>query len=244
MNRKRKTTTKKINKKGYYNKKARIPRPLLKYGNIMNTNNSKPEIKTVDVEMPSTNIDATGAAFLLNGLQEGTSFYNRLGRKVCGKSLRIIGQIGQSSFETNKNPEYFRIIVVYDRQINGAFPPVSAILLNYRSNGTSATSAFSQLNMDNVDRFIILRDKKYAVCNNNSTDGMEQVSASAIDYKGDYNIDEYIKLGKLDTNYKGSSGAVGDISTGGLLIYLLGTEEAERNGYIFRGSCRYRFYDN
>lgn len=242
--RKRKATG--YSKKRYVkkNRPMKMPRPTNKYMQLLNSSSNSSEIKTVDIDRTAKQIVNTGTFVLLNGTTEGASFYNRIGRKIAGKSVRIQGQIIGSGNVTLVQSEYIRVMVIYDRQTNGAFPTVADVLTNYDYTGATTTTSFSYLNMNNIERFVVLRDTHFHIPDNDFAGTQTSGMGSIIDYKNNCNYDEYIKLGKLETHYKNSTGLVGDITTGGIYLLLLGNVAAGSNGYQMQYSIRYRFHDN
>ena len=80
---------------------------------------------------------------VLNDVAQGTTAITRLGRKILMKSVLVQGTLTNSSGQG-------RILIVYDRQANGAAPAATDVL-------TSNTIMAIQ-NLDNRDRFIILAD--------------------------------------------------------------------------------------
>ena len=130
---------------------------------------------------------------VLNDVAQGTTAITRLKRKILMKSVLVQGTLTNSSGQG-------RILIVYDRQANGAAPAATDVL-------TSNTIMAIQ-NLDNRDRFIILadifpyaQDETLAAGNNGS--GLRGIMA----YK------RYIKC-NLETIYGGNAGTIADINSG------------------------------
>ena len=207
--------------------------------------NKKPEIKTVDVELTDTNkIDLSEQLFLLNGVEEGTSFYNRIGRKIAMKSLRFRATYKPSE-ETDTNlTETHRILIFYDRQPNGVAPIYSDIIKAYSKTGTQGSSLLGNLNMNNVDRFTVLMDIQNLLADDSTLVGLPSRQHSYVDYKHvETNIDRYIKLKGLETQFKLSTGEVASIATGALYMLVVG-DNPEKGGYKLQFTSRLRYYDN
>lgn len=212
------------------------------------------EIKTVD--MPAINAGAdlitkiisTTATFdLLNGIQEGSSFYNRIGRRVHMKSVHFTGQLspnGQAGRSAANGGEYLRCMLVYDRQPNGNFPAISDLLLDYGNDGTSFTTSISKMNMNNVERFAILRDERLPL-NDTTVAGVSTAFGQSLPgvYKGSFNW--YVPLKDLETHYKSSTNpaAIGDIATGALYFVTLGNVAVATAGVEMTYNSRLRFID-
>ena len=140
---------------------------------------------------------ATWTITVLNDVAQGTTAITRLGRKILMKSVLVQGTLTNSSGQG-------RILIVYDRQANGAAPAATDVL-------TSNTIMAIQ-NLDNRDRFIILadifpyaQDETLAAGNNGSGSG------GIMAYK------RYIKC-NLETIYGGNAGTIADINSGSLLM--------------------------
>lgn len=183
---------------------------------------------------PGVPIQFTGAG-TVNSLTypiEGSSFYNRIGRRTRGVSLELHGIIEPTLTNTAATKaQYARIIIVYDRQSNGATPAVSDILLDYFVGGQTSTTSQSGLNMDNRDRFMILRDRKVllpplgisGVAPTTTATGLYTINSDV--KESSFNYSEYIKLNGLETQYKSSTPSsesnIGDVATGGYLVVVI-----------------------
>ena len=77
------------------------------------------------------------------------------------KSLHLTGLIHSTGQQADQ--DYCRLLVVYDRQTNGALPAASDILKDYDQSGSSSTGVFSGINPDNRERFVILADYRLAM---------------------------------------------------------------------------------
>lgn len=208
-----------------------------------NLQGARYEVKTLDLPAQTVTINSTATVTPLNLIRAGSSFFNRIGRKICIKSVRINGQIKTTGTAVVTN-EYDRILLVYDRQTNGALPSINDILQTTDQAGTNTTGAFSGFNMNNTDRFVILRDIRFAVPLG-TTGALTNNVAGALDYTTNKsNIDMYVKTGNLETHYKADSSpaVVGDISTGGLFLVTLGSNAAGAEAYslIFESRIRYK----
>lgn len=183
---------------------------------------------------------------------EGSSFYNRIARRTRGVSLEFHGIIRPTLTNTAASKvQYARILIVYDRQANGALPSGSDILLDYDNGGGTTNTAYSGVNMDNRDRFQIIRDRKMILpplgaLGVASTTTAPSVYTTNADMKDSmFNYSEYIKLNGLETQYKASTGgAIGDISTGAYLIYLIQDQtDANTTAWQLQWNVRYKFLD-
>jgi len=184
------------------------------------------EIKAIDIPLKSyllQNPNAGSNIILLNGVQTGAAYYNRIGARIEMKNLHMRGFF--TPVGPNSPPTMARIIIVYDRQpgtANGSnllptLPQISEVLQSRDQTGAPATTGASEINLDNRDRYIILRDYEVYLPAVYLTAGVTTLA----DYSGVGNtidINEFVKLKGLGVQYKSSSNptAIGDFSTGAL----------------------------
>jgi len=214
---------------------------------------NRQEVKSVDFPIAGSSpytvpISTTPTFALLNGVQEGASFYNRIGRKVMMRSLHLTGFVAPITPALGVGaPEYLRIMVVYDRQpgyntAGPGFPAIADLLLNYDNAGATTTNSLSFLNMNNSERFIMLRDIRISIPDNGGGDASNQI----IDYTiNRVNINEFIRLNNLETHYKSTTNpaAIGDLSTGALYLVTYGNQLVAAAEYQVFAQARLRFHD-
>ncbi len=165
----------------------------------------------------STNTDA----FAMNLVEPGNGSYNRIGRKIFCKTLRISGVM---QYQYNADPTSgsatgvaCRMVVVWDKQPSGTLPTFDVMFGRTSQAGLEATTVFDNLRYDNMSRFQVLRN----------------LMLEANPYVGDgggttnlivnsYNIDEFIDLKNRTTVFSGDSDPVtiADISSGGLYVFF------------------------
>jgi len=201
------------------------------------------EIKAVDIAEANyafRNIAGTPTNQLLNGIQTGAGFFNRVGSRIEMKSLHIRGYI--SNVATGLQSQ-LRMVVVYDRQPNGATPTIQTILNTRIQTGVASTTGTSEINLDNRDRFVIVRDYTvYAPAVTNTAGVLTNGPA----FPGDdeqFDVNLFIKLKGLATHYSASSNptTIADISTGAL--YCLFIDAVGNAIWQFSGSFRLRYDD-
>lgn len=201
------------------------------------------ELKAVDVPFAVYNFLSAGSPSLLaNGIQVGAGFFNRVGSKVEMVNLHLRGFISNNATCLVQG---LRMLVIYDRQPNGAMPTINDILQSRQDTGVATNSNMSEINLDQRDRYIILRDKMWYAPPCTNTAG---VLTNGPSFPGNqlcsFEINEFIKLKGLTTHYKASSNpaVIGDINTGALYVYF-GTTGVTGN-WAANVSSRLRFYDN
>lgn len=203
----------------------------------------------VAASSPQIQLISTTATFdVVNLPQEGASFYNRIGRKIMMRSLHLTGQIVKNAVAAAAGvTEYLRVLVVYDRQPNGAAPVIADILTNYDNAGGTVTNSLCSMNMNNAERFAILRDLRYTIPNQASGAANQVPGAEAvIDYQTNRtNINEFIKLKDLETHFKSTTNpsAIGDCSTGALWVVTFGSQAAGACNFQINYTTRLRYHD-
>jgi len=164
----------------------------------------------------------------------GSDFYQRIGRKCLIKSLYIRGFVAMRSAIDH---EYvgavpctmMRLIVVWDNQPNGAAPATTDLLNN--------ADVASQLNPNNRDRFMIIKDKQYVF------DPLRGADASSAWNRTIYPVKCYKKL-NLETIFNQlSAGNIGDITTGALYMFWISSSNVAGSEGLADLSIRCRFDD-
>lgn len=209
------------------------------------------ELKSVDTPNQTQAINSLGFYTVCNIPEEGSSFYNRIGRRIRMKSLHLRGQINPSNTNANAVPQgQARIMVVYDRQSNGALPALSDLILAYSASGATTSAVLDGINMNNRDRFLVLMDNQVtlpAIGVNGATPAnitmYPDPNANAGGNQGTIMVNRFIKLKGLETHFKASTGAIGDIATGALLVFTLSSDPNASQAYNFNWTSRLKFYD-
>lgn len=195
--------------------------------------------------------NSTGSIIALNLIQAGSSFFNRVGRKIEMKSLLLEFTPRPVAAARSTAADTLRVLVVYDRQTNGALPAISDILQDTEQNGTNTTISTSNINLNNRDRFQIIRDARMCLpAITNAATGvptlawpstMQGTSETGALYRS------FMKLGELVTQFKADSApaVIGDISTGGLYLITFAAQAAGAEGFtIVDWNARLRYHDN
>lgn len=196
-------------------------------GGFFMGNSKGNELKTVDTSPADYGCNSTGSITLLNGVATGTDFTDRIGRKIIMKSVSIQGYLYPE--DSNVTENLARIMLVYDSQSNQAAPAMTDIL--------KTSTALSQLNLNNRERFRVLYDSFNAMA------GQNYVTAT-LTYAGSPTtalVKQYIKLNH-DVIYSGTTAAAASIQTGGLYLVTVGIG-AVGTGQLYGASARVRFID-
>jgi len=206
------------------------------------------ELKGIDVTIPlgdsfPSTTNTNGKGYLLNGIQAGSGPFNRIGRKVTMKSLRI--HMHFTSYRGTVGGvlpgNAARLVVVYDRQPSGGpIPTFDTIFAQTSQAGATTTTMFDNLRLDNTERFRVLRDHRVTTTHNGYP--------SADDFGGyDHFLwDEFIPLNGMETVYQSNTApaTITDISTGAIYLFIRGEKDAMSSKWaVDVGSyARLRYY--
>lgn len=196
----------------------------------------KQELKVSDITTAQYAVNTTGTFTLLHVPILGTDYTQRIGRKTVIKSLYIRGRV------LIENAQVFtaaitcaaqqpRMILFWDMQPNGAAPAVTDLL--------NTADSTSHLNLNNRDRFRIIKDKTFVF------DPMVITAATAV---ANWNrtisdIKCYKKLtGEVIFNGT-NGGTIADINSGALYMFWIGNVPAGTNDSLAVLSTRIRFDD-
>lgn len=171
-----------------------------------------------------TNMSTSDNVRVLNLIQAGTGSWNRIGRIISMKSLRLrLKVICTYEATTASKARQIRFLVIYDRQPNGTLP-IKSDILQYKNQGGVENGTWNGfLSYDNMQRFRILRDETISfdypasrLFDSSGTPSAPHVTVEKVS-------DMYIKLPNLVTNYKAESSpaAISDISTGALYLMMV-----------------------
>lgn len=203
------------------------------------------EKKSIDLPFNVYAIDTTGVFTPINLIRTGSTFNNRIGRKIELKSVRVDGMLDVIRASTEK--DYIRIMIVYDRQPTGALPAISDLLQDTDQATQNSTNSLSHPNVNNVDRFSILRDYRIIppMISSFTSAAVYTVQNDIDPISPTYKIDCYVKLKGLLTQYKADSApaVIGDIATGTLYLVTVGALSSGQEAYQLQANIRLRFED-
>lgn len=190
-------------------------------------------------------LNSTGSIYALNLIQVGSSMFNRVGRRIQMKSMRmriqvklIIGVTRIPVIDTGK------IAVVYDKQTNGAYPTLADVYQDTEQTGANTATSLSGLNMNNRDRFITIMEKCIPLASGNLAATGYMVGTQMPSDLTTVYLDEYRKL-NLTTHFRSDSNpaVIGDISNGGLYFITYANNAAGAEGYVVDWNCRLKYID-
>lgn len=206
----------------------------------------KVELKCIDAAKFSnafrTPAAGTSIAGPINAISNGAEIYQRVGRKVYMKSVQIQGFISNAATSVQ---DLGRLFLIYDSQSNGAFPVVADILSDL-NNAAPATSGTSAINLNNRQRFMVIRDHHITLPAVTNTAGVLTNGPAFNDTaRYSYEINWFIKLKGLETVYNqlvpGGGPDITEIASGSLFLMFVSTQQDA--AYNFIGQTRLRYYD-
>jgi len=208
------------------------------------------EKKGMDTDLALTGVinttNTNANIFIANLVQQGAGSWNRIGRKIHTKSLRIKGHIQIQSTPVVATGVMLnnsvRMVVVWDQQPSGAAIPTWDTIFGITAqDGVESCPDFTcPPKYDNMDRFRVLLDRTYVATPNFVTSTGS--GPSNIQYVP---VDEYIKLGGLESVFLGQSApmTIADISTGALYVGFRSMNNSAGNTANTDLVSRLRFVD-
>lgn len=197
------------------NVSSRVFRNSLTFGELKGVDTN---LQLTSSNIPSTTTTNTGS-FVLNLVAPGNGSFNRVGRKISMKSLRLRG-VASATLDDNASVSptqclTLRMVVVFDTQPGGVLPTFDTIFGNTDQTGAETCVTLSALRYDNTARFRVLRDWVRTF----SADSTNPALGSGNDY---VEFDEFIDLKGLVTVYSGQSSpcTITDIASGGLYVFF------------------------
>lgn len=186
------------------------------------------EKKVVDTAQATYVCDTTGSVTLMNGMAQGTDFTQRVGRKYTNVAVQLEGQIIPADNVTQLIGNKIRVMVIYDKQPNGALPVITDVL--------TASTANAFMNLNNRDRFRVLID------HNTTLGGLQETATQAVAASPNVENVSVFKKVNLETICDGTGATVADIQSGSIFLLTIGSQAAGL-GHIFVAALRIRFVD-
>jgi len=187
---------------------------------------NKKEVKGMDTILTQGAIIATTTtnanALVLNLVQQGAGSWNRIGKKIYMKSLRLKGCaqciLGNVPTTANQLVGPLRMVIVYDHQTNsGAIPNFDTVFGITGQAGAETSTIFAPIRYDATDRFKILKECIYQVSSFNwiNAGGTEDNTEVQVYF------DEYIDMKNMETLFSGQTNPTtnADIANGSVYVY-------------------------
>lgn len=195
------------------------------------------EKKYNDVTFTAQAVNTTvviGSAF---AIAQGAGVTQRIGNKILVKSIQFIGTFipqnaGTAQVSTYSPSQMVRMLVLVDKQPNGALPAASDVF-------ESGTNVFSPINLSNRDRFVVIKDKMYTLGPAVST-----ATANQYAFGGDcIRLCKFYKKLRLPVTFGGSTSAITDLRTNNIIVVLFGSVATGTNDAQLDGYMRVRYVD-
>ena len=170
--------------------------------------------------------DWNGVAVLLNGIARGDDIDERVGRQILIRSYEL-SVIWHQAAPGAHPSRVARLVVVYDKQTNAAALTPAQVLT---AVGT-INAATSPKNLENRDRFTILRDIRTPMAAAETTDYEPPPKALKV----------YQSITLPVTFNAGDAGTVADITTGSLYAIFISDQGAVLPSFSY--TCRVRYED-
>lgn len=219
------------------------------------------EVKTFDVAVgfsmttaytPVPYLSDSGL-ILLNAVPPGTTFFNRIGRKINMKSLNLHYRIYKDVNNTPHPAMTIRVMLLLDKQANG-IKPTADILLNGQVVATAGppptysqnvTGACPSIYPPSRDRFKVLMDKWHTFAAAGLPSNTATLAyADNTGLVGSIVTKKYFKLKQLPVHYKDDGIDIGSIQTNALyfVCFVVGTDATDY-GFKLALNSRLRFDD-
>lgn len=185
---------------------------------------------------------------LANPIGAGTARYQRIGKSIFLRSVRIRGIV--ESFWTNRLEDVYtqvgfvvRFALVYDSNPQGQLPNYDDIFQQLDQEGEDEVELTSSLNTNNTERFRVLRE--FFVCCNPPYLPVPSDPELAIipEVRTVQVIDEYVDLHELPTVYRAdeeSSTTIAQVSSGALYFIRAANHDRSPNSAVWLEGCSLR----
>lgn len=223
----KKNLTKSRSKGKRYVKKKRTQRkvPAGRAVNAMIPVVNKIEHKYIDIDSSSLYANLTGSFLLLNPLVQGTSVSARVGDLIRMRTLDLNLRVWAVA-----KSRLVRYMIVLDTQAKGAAPTLSNLLEDIAFY--TGPAPLSHRNKKSIDRFVVLRNKMFALNDIVTTAGQANENL----------FHEHVKL-NVGVNYGlGNAGTIADISVNSIYFVILSTDAS--TGVVYDLNSRIRFTDD
>lgn len=210
---------------------------------------SQKSLKSIDLPnaaYPLTLATATNANIvLINIVQEGVAEYQRASRNIEMASVHINGLI-EPNATAQTGSDFVQWAIIYDRQPSNAaaLPIYSTLFVDNGPTGTAASNSFASFNLDNKDRFVILRNKRICLPSSTAVAGTNPSQILSVNPMA-ICINEFVNLKGLVARYASTSNpiTVTNVSTGALYLVTQGRYASGAQGWSLQASLRLKYKD-
>jgi len=190
------------------------------------------EKKYFDTVYAASNIPSAGGfTTSWNLIPQGTTKNTRIGNKCTVTNINFHGQFTLlTQAAASVVGDKIRWIVFVDRQANGAVPAAISDLIQTMPGATTDLNSFR--NMDNVDRFVILKDKTY-VLNQATQSGSLGSNVTTREIKMNKKVN-------IPLEFSSTNGAITEVRSNNILALII---SLGNNLSQFAGTTRVKYSD-
>jgi len=206
---------------------------------------SQREIKYVDNALTNTTFRQSGippTGIYLGGPIQGAAPYQRVGTKIMNRSLHLRGVLLPQLTDLGG---IGRILVVYDRESNGALPGWADVIQGTTAAAAISNTTYDGVNMGNRMRFKVLIDEQFSFPSLTYAAGvvtnLAQLDTTGNSSAAKYNFERYVRLNDLPTHFKATAGGIGDVANGALIMFCV--QENTDASWLFQWGSRLRYDD-
>lgn len=186
-----------------------------------------PEKKVIDYASAIYPITNVGSVTCINLIAQGSDFGQRIGRKATMVAIQMEGHIEPEGNASTASK--CRVLFIWDSQPNGVLATPAQIFQN--------VTAASFMNLNFRDRFKVLMDHNVALQGTVDPTVLIATGSSTVS-----NISFYKRL-YYPTIWSGTTGTIGDIQSGALLMFCVG-DSAPATGFQLIAGMRLRYIDS
>jgi len=202
-------------------------------GNYRYGRSSNPELKFFDNAISTSTPTAGTVSNQLLTIPQDATQSGRVGRKIVVRKIvcNLTALINGTGTAAAIGSDRVRFVLVLDKQANGAACDWASV-----GNGVfTAANVDALRNLDNVQRFKIIKDWDLALNCTSGVSGAWNFQAKAINF---------VHNCAIPIEYDGSvtTGAIGSIRSNNLCLLVIGT--TVNNGASLQGTIRIRYTDN
>ncbi len=183
-----------------------------------------------DLLISGGDMDSTPVIHQLNIIPAGSLVEQRLGRRVQMASVYIRFTVIPPAVSSSNFTSNNRIMLVYDKQTNGAAYAGTDLL--------EVATVHGQLNMENRQRFEVLMDKVVTL---HTTAGVGNGTTNFWALDGLF-WKKFKNLHRRETIYGSTVPSIADIATGSLSLFIVGDKAAGVLAPTYNFESRLRYY--
>lgn len=175
----------------------------------------KAELRQNSTYVAAGTIPQAGVRTLMNGMLVGVGDNTRSGNKIIAKYLEMridFGLDGTALVGTTAQNYVYRLLILWDKQPNGALPVINDLLLN---SGAAGNNYYSPVNFNFKARYKVFYDKTWSIAPHASS--RQAIGTTTYD-SYDKHVIVRKKLNRTTVYNNGTAGDVTDIISNALIM--------------------------